>query len=390
MRAQIILWSYKPRKDGTCNIKIYVGYEKEKKYFKTKFHVLPVEFDSKKGIVKKIHPNHIRINAALQAERKRILDHLIEFGDLRTLGEHKKESFIDFLTDYRNEIKNGFTRLKPSTAKNYSSLITKINQYRYSKKIKDLYFDDITMDFYASFKKFLLEDGNCGMAGFGKHIKVIKTIMRISQELGLHKNEAYKSRLFHRPHNRSTSKIFLTEDEIQEIEKLDLSSEPSLDKERDRFLISYYFLMRYDDSRKIKKQNIFEKSGQKYLRYKQDKTGRECIVPVKNNALKILRKREFHLNLGSNQQSNRDIKIICATAGINQIVKQGDQEGQKWKFVTTHTARRSAATNLALQNVSIKIIADLGGWLDIDTLRTYLRSSGLDSAIVAKDLDFFQ
>ncbi|MCB0653995.1 MAG: tyrosine-type recombinase/integrase [Saprospiraceae bacterium] len=57
--------------------------------------------------------------------------------------------------------------------------------------------------------------------------------------------------------------------------------------------------------------------------------------------------------------------------------------GPKWKFVTTHTARRSAATNLALQNVNIKIIADLGGWTDIRTLRSYLRASGLDSALVA-------
>ncbi|MCB0650919.1 MAG: hypothetical protein KDC85_06555 [Saprospiraceae bacterium] len=51
--------------------------------------------------------------------------------------------------------------------------------------------------------------------------------------------------------------------------------------------------------------------------------------------------------------------------------------------------RRSAATNLAPQNASVKIIADLGGWTDIRTLRTYLRASGLDSALVAKDLEFF-
>ena len=96
------------------------------------------------------------------------------------------------------------------------------------------------------------------------------------------------------------------------------------------------------------------------------------------------------MNYGSNPQSNRDIKTICALARIDTEVTQGEERLPKWKFVTTHTARRSAATNLALQNVSVKIIADLGGWTDIRTLRIYLRASGLDSALVAKDLEFFK
>ena len=77
-------------------------------------------------------------------------------------------------------------------------------------------------------------------------------------------------------------------------------------------------------------------------------------------------------------------------AGIHTSANEGDRSGPKWKFVTTHTARRSAATHLALQGVNLKIIADLGGWEKIETLRSYLRASGLDSAEVAKDLDFFQ
>ena len=60
----------------------------------------------------------------------------------------------------------------------------------------------------------------------------------------------------------------------------------------------------------------------------------------------------------------------------------------KWSFVTPHTARRSAATNLYLQGVSLKMIADLGGWGDDGTLRVYLRASGLDTALVARELGF--
>ena len=77
-------------------------------------------------------------------------------------------------------------------------------------------------------------------------------------------------------------------------------------------------------------------------------------------------------------------------AGIDEMVSEGPKRALKWKFVTTHTARRSAATNLYLQGVSLKMIADLGGWGDEGTLRVYLRASGLDTALVAKDLGFFR
>ncbi|MCB0650922.1 MAG: phage integrase SAM-like domain-containing protein [Saprospiraceae bacterium] len=391
MRAQVMIWTYKPRKDGTCNIKIYAGYKGDKKYFKTKFHVLPSQFDKNKGLVKRTHPNHLRINAAIGEEKKRILDHIIKPGEnLRTLGKEKKESFIDFLVEHRNEIKNGFTDLKQSTARNYTSLITRITQYRDDRKLKDISFEDIDMDFYKDFQKFLSDECNCGLVGFGKHIKVIKTVMRNAQELGLHHNDIYKTRLFKRYNAKPSTKIYLTEDEIKAIEELNLSFDKALDRERDRFLVSYYFLMRYEDSRTIQKDFFFEQEGKHYLKYKQEKTERECIIPVKDKAWEILNKRGFNLNYGSNPQSNRDIKTICALARIDTEVTQGEERLPKWKFVTTHTARRSAATNLALQNVSVKIIADLGGWTDIRTLRIYLRASGLDSALVAKDLEFFK
>ncbi|HMQ59190.1 MAG TPA: tyrosine-type recombinase/integrase [Flavilitoribacter sp.] len=45
-------------------------------------------------------------------------------------------------------------------------------------------------------------------------------------------------------------------------------------------------------------------------------------------------------------------------------VSERKKTGPKWSFVTTHTARRSAATNLYLQGVSLKMIAELGGWGD--------------------------
>lgn len=120
-------------------------------------------------------------------------------------------------------------------------------------------------------------------------------------------------------------------------------------------------------------------------------------IPVKTNKtylniaeIELLEKRDFNLSGDTNQEANRKLKTIATLAGISTLVQEGEHSGPKSLFVTTHTARRSAATNLALQGVNLKIISDLGGWEDVQTLRTYLRASGIESAVVAKDLEFFR
>lgn len=391
MNIKPMIWTYKPRKNGECNIKIYVSFEGVKKYYKTPYYCQPTEFNKKTGKVKRNHPNHSKLNGALYEICQDIESHLIKTGSLKGVGETKKESLIKFLDAYIQDIADGKTSLRPSSGKNYRSLQTRLKQYMKHKGFEDIAFDDVTIEFYNDFKRFLFDFCNCGLPGFSKHVKIIKTVLRLAEDQNLHSNQVYKSRVFKRHRKKISDKTFLTVDDIKKLEKLDLSHDPGLDHERDRFLISYYFLMRFEDSRRIQEGNVIpgKKPGQRLMKYTQQKTGSYCIVPVSPAAEKILKKRNYDLSGGSNPQSNRNIKTVCALAGINQDVSEGEKVGPKWKFVTTHTARRSAATNLALQNVSIKIIADLGGWADIDTLRTYLRASGLDTAHVAQDLDFF-
>ncbi len=388
MRLKAILWKYEPRKDGTCNIKIYASMDGKKKYFKTKLAVLPKDFDEIKGEVRKSHPSYKLYNATLRNRTRELEDHLLEGGNFQDLGKNSATEVIPFLQQFIADTAAGMTGVSMTTIKNYKSLLTRLQEYSIARNVS-LTFEGINLDFYDDFKSFLIEDGKCGMAGFGKHIKILKALMRLAMDKGLHNNTIFQHKLFKKV-TVKTNKIYLTKEEIKQIEDLDLSEEPSLDRERDRFLISYYFLTRYSDSVKIRKKDFFEKTGRLYLRYFQVKTDKECVVPAREAALSILEKQAYNLSGDTNQEANRKLKTICAMAEINILVQEGNRSGPKWKFVTTHTARRSAATHLALQGVNLKIIADLGGWEKVETLRTYLRSSGLDSAEVAKDLEFFQ
>ena len=92
----------------------------------------------------------------------------------------------------------------------------------------------------------------------------------------------------------------------------------------------------------------------------------------------------------SNTESNWKLKDIGCEAKIESIVKVGGLERKKYHFITTHTARRSGATNLYLQGVPDKVIMDLGGWTKVETFRSYIKLSKLESANKALDYDFFK
>lgn len=90
----------------------------------------------------------------------------------------------------------------------------------------------------------------------------------------------------------------------------------------------------------------------------------------------------------TNAEANRKIKQIASMAGINTPATENGVTAPKWTFVRAHTARWSAATNLAMQGVPLDFIAKLGGWKKLEVLKKYLLASGLDVAKVRWSMNF--
>ncbi|MEM6377873.1 MAG: tyrosine-type recombinase/integrase, partial [Bacteroidota bacterium] len=385
MPIKAVLWNY-TRKDGTRDIKIYVAHQGQKAYHSTGIKVLPENWDEESRQIKgtpTAGTDNIEIASIILDFQRKLNDGI----SVEQLANHSVgKSFLAYLAKFIEDAENGVHQIKAGTIKHYRVVLKRLLEYCKYDGYSDLNFDQLNMEFYAAYYKYLLDNGG-GRVGFGSHIKKIKKLMRMSHHSQLHNNQIYLHPDFKVIRGESQDKIYLTMDEIGLLESVDLRHNPPLDRERDRFLLAFYFVMRWEDSVLFSKDFIRE---DRYIDYRSKKTGIQCVVPISSKAKVLLEKNNYQFNHYSNQEANRKIKEIAAMAGINQMVEQGGKRAPKFKFVTTHTARRSAATNLALSGLSLETIMKLGGWKEIRTLQLYLRASAMDIAKAAELHPFFK
>jgi site-specific recombinase XerD len=315
--------------------------------------------------------------------RKYLNDHQHEIPSTSLLKElldrifhrEKKQgnnTFFTFFDELIKQTKNGL-RLHPQTGKPFSKATAKVYNTTYKHlqnyqvtRRRRIDFDVIDLSFYMDFKEYLLSEVKLSTNALGKNIQVLKLVLNEATELGVNRNLAFKSKRFTTVREDSES-IYLTEAEIKGLEKLDLSKNERLDKVRDLFVIGCYTGLRYSDYSKL--QSIHFEEG--FIKVMQIKTGRAVMIPRHPTVDRIFAKYNGDLPQSiSNQKTNEYLKELGKMVPSLQlpisksITKGGDRISKthhKWELLSSHTARRSFATNMYLQGIpSISIMAITG------------------------------
>lgn len=167
---------------------------------------------------------------------------------------------------------------------------------------------------------------------------------------------------------RSTN-VWLTDNELERI----ISYEPKNPNEslvRTQFLLGAFTGCRHSDYIRLNNRNIV--NGM--ISYVSVKTKSHAVVPMKPIVAELLnglQKSEI-----SDPTFNNNIRNICRKVGINEpvkIFKAGKEvEGEKWEFVSSHTARRSFATNLYLRGADLYSISQMMGHSSVEMTQNYL------------------
>jgi len=371
-------------KNGKALIQIraYDSNFRKCKYLSTGISIEPKKWDKARQKINHYHHQYISLNRILENKVVELHDYeisLVEKGKECTLdmleqfnlNGKTRMSFNEFV-DY--ELKN--CSLRKTTIIQQTVFLHKINEFN-----PNLTFTQIDYDLCCKFQKFLTDKG-LNPNSIAKEFKNFKKFVNlaISKEyIDIRRNPFPKFKVKTIP----SKKIFLTDEEIVRIEKLDLSEDNELDMVRNMYLFGAYTGLRFSDIVALKKEDIIKKSdGSWNLDIRMLKTENLLLLPLhklfKGKPKELLVKysklngvNPKYFKNYSNQHVNRLLKIIAKFACIS-------------KKLTFHSSRHSFATSLLNSGVRIETVQGLMGHQKLQQTQDYAK---LLNTSVNKELD---
>ena len=342
----------------------------EKLMYATPLKIEPLFWDGKKERVKnsKYCTNKDEVNAAITTIDSKVNSFIAEsiakgesitkeslrsfldtcFGKKVAAAHDFHSFFAEFirLCDTRVSPRRGGQTIDYKTKREYARTYYYIQEYEKKRKIR-LEFRSITQTFFNDFVAFLQELGLSTNTIWHKTVS-LKAVMKAANEQELTDNTKYQ--LFKNVSEESQA-IALSENELDILARFDFSSSARLERTRDLFLVGCWTGLRFSDFTRIREENIKDDM----ITIQQQKTNEFVTIPLHPVFLRIWEKYNGNLpgNI-SNQKFNDNLKDVCREAGLTEhviksITKGGKKQTtiyEKWQLVSSHTARRSFATNL--------------------------------------------
>lgn len=304
----------------------------------------------------------------------------------RYFGDRKHLFSLEDIFEYHNN--NMFSKLKYNTSRLY--IISQNYIRRFVKKEygrKDLYLKELDYSFVIKFENYLRAVKPRHYRKNLQHNAVMKHIQRLRKMVTLAFHLEWIDRdpfVKFRPHLEQKERGFLTLEELESIENLELKS-PRLKKVRDLFIFSCYTGVSYGDLMLLTPQNLVIGIDKKFwIITRREKNGNQVKVPLLSKAINLLEEykndKECHIKnsllpVRSNQKVNSYLKEIVEKCNIE-------------KNVTFHLARHTFATTVALTNgVPIETVSKILGHKKLSTTQIYAK---VVERKVSEDMELLQ
>lgn len=285
--------------------------------------------------------------------------------------------FFEYCGNYFEHASKRFTKRRSQ------QVLTAIN------KIKDfnpnLTFEQIDKRFYRDFTQYLM-DKNFSSNYIGSIIKNLKRILNYATENDDNKNLEYKN--FKKP-SEEVYNIYLSEEEIERIYNLVIDEKiileyhknkeqflsprsinlqiKALDQARKLFVIGCWTGLRVENYLNIDPEIHIDLSNG-FIHAIANKNGPKLRIPIHKLVRQIIERDGFPKSV-TQQRLNEHIKVLGNLAKINDVIIYTRTEGNrriehtrnKWEMITTHTARRSFASNLLSRGIPKQFIMAVTG-----------------------------
>lgn len=294
----------------------------------------------------------------------------------------------------------------------------RVKHYHLAKNILSKYqsfrktivtFDNINQDFYNDFTEWFYSQ-ELSSNYLGAIIKIIRLITNEAMIIDkLHDNIDFKGRGFTAPSSQVDS-IYLTEEELLKIHNLEINETTisesfigidswqtkrkikAFSKARDMFLIGAFTGLRVSDYSRLAPENITDK-----VRIQAKKTGIKSVIPIHWVVQEIIDNGYDFSTSMTDQKLNKHIKEVAKLSGITDTItytkniggKQVQLSSPKYELITSHTARRSFATNAYKAGIPTIAIMKITGHRKESTFLKYIKISEEENAEMLMSHSFF-
>ncbi|MDR2004181.1 MAG: tyrosine-type recombinase/integrase [Prevotella sp.] len=364
--------------------------------------IIPTQETFKKAVIDRIDKINLHVGGVISESKQSELDRIEE-----------TQLFIPFAQKFKEA-----STLSKSRKEGYQTTINKLISYQDAKneelkslnKCPDfkLKFENIDMSFYNDFTNYLVSQ-NLSKNYIGSFIKDILRFMEEAKEQKIFKFEKPKGFIVSK---EDSDNIALSETEIRKIHDIEFTEElvkeffpdiykqnmmrkiKSLNIERDRFLIGYCTALRISDYSRIDEYNIEDNLIAIWTKKKDKKV----YIPIHHYLKEIIDKYQgLKLPKISDQKHNEQLKDICKISKINELTRKTITKGgkrieeikPKYELVSSHTARRSGATNMYRNGIDLLYISRLLGHSKIEQTVKYLKITTKELANSMKDNPYF-
>ena len=320
------------------------------------------------------------------------------FGHVEDDDLEYKIYFTNWIDRYIKNSKDKLYRGKPiseRTIQDYKTTWNKLLQFEKAHDTK-LRHESIDLKFYRKWVKYLRETDMLSDNSIGGHISNIKLWAKNIDIEGFPISKEYRHSEF-MTITAKTYDVYLNEDEIKKVKEADLEGSERLENTRDLFLIGLRTGLRISDFMRLEKFNIDDDQ----IKTKTKKTGEDVIIPMHKDVKRIIKKYDGLPKSISDQKFNLYVKELCKIAkitkkvqgarmvsegkGKNKITRKKIDLYPKNELISSHTCRRSFATNLYGQLPNMTIMAITGHKTEAQFLK-YLKTSKQEHADKLKEL----
>jgi integrase len=316
---------------------------------------------------------------------------------------HAIETHFLYFTDFaswwiKNKAKTWRTNksqyLNSRAVQQYESFVIIAKAFETERKTR-LKIKDFGEEAINDLAEFMEIKRNYASTTIKRHITRAKFFINRAKELDIKTNPSAAHKTFISKDDSDIMMPYLNEAEINKIFKLDLSNDSKLENIRDNAIIGCWTGLRISDfNHNLDLNNI---DGE-YIRIKTSKTGAWVTIPLHPQVKSIIKKRFGLLpNKISDPKFNIGIKTVCMLAEIDEDIKGGiikvDKKKKtkrkvigvypKYKLISSHTCRRSFATNLH-GKVPNHVIMSCAGWASEKMMLNYLKKTKKEHADTLK------